>query len=101
MPPDMCHAGIQQDSGSETMLADSLVRRVAIPPATQLAIQSDPDLAKAKAIASQDRDLHGSNLIDRILILILAKANSRWIDQKSTGSEGFASFHAHPHPPKA
>ena len=37
------------------------------------------------------------NLIDRILILILAKADSRWIDEKSTGSEGFASFH----PPKA
>ena len=72
-----------------------------IPPVTQLAIQSDPDLAIAKATASQDHVMNGCNLIDRILILILAKANSRLIDQKSTGSPGFASFHEHPHPPKA
>ena len=56
-----------------------------IPPATKLAIWSDPDLAIAKAKASQDHGMHGCNLIDRILILILAKANSIWIDQKSTG----------------
>ena len=45
--------------------------------------------------------MYGCDPTDRILILILAKANSRWIDQKSTGSQGFASFHAHTHPPKA
>ena len=45
--------------------------------------------------------MNGCNLIDRILILILAKADSRWIDEKSTGSQGFASFHARTHPPKA
>ena len=56
-----------------------------IPPATQLAIQSDPDLAIAKAKASQDHDLHGSNMIDSILILILAKANSTRIGQKFIG----------------
>ena len=55
-----------------------------IPPATQLAIQSDPDLAIAKAKASQGHGMNGCNLIDRILILILAKANSVWIDQNST-----------------
>ena len=46
---------------------------------------SDPDLAIAKAKASQDHGMHGCDLIDRILILILAKANSTWIDQKSIG----------------
>ena len=56
-----------------------------IPPATQLAIQSDPDLAIAKAKASQDHGLDGCNLVDRILTLILAKANITWIDQNSTG----------------
>ena len=50
-----------------------------------LAIWWDPDLAIAKAKASQDHGMHGYNLIDRNLIVILAKANSIWIDLKSTG----------------
>ena len=45
--------------------------------------------------------MHGCNLIGKILILILAKASFTWIDQKTTGLQGFASFHARTNPPKA
>ena len=51
---------------------------------TLLGYSCDPEWAIASAKASQDHGQHGPNLIDRILILILAKANVTWIDQKST-----------------
>ena len=60
-------------------------RDIRIPPATELAIWSDPDLAIANAKASQDHDMHGCNPTDRILILILTKANFVRTDQVSTG----------------
>ena len=55
-----------------------------IPPATQLATQSNPDLPIAKAKASQDHDLHGSTMIDTILILILAKARQSDFSQSES-----------------
>ena len=45
--------------------------------------------------------MHGCNVADRILILILAKANSMPIDQESTGQWEFGSPHAFTNPPKA